>query len=361
MEKFIHAFWHMHNMDYQKLRKIENIFSGNWQYAWDQAHYLQFQRVGFSAEFCQELIYLRGKLDIEKAFEKVRQAGIRLVGFNSLEYPRLLREIPDPPFMLYVQGSKIPQVQNFIAIVGTRKSTQYGETFAFEIAKKLAENEKIVVSGLAFGIDAAAHRGCIKVKKPTLAILASGIGKITPSCHYGLAQEILTCGGSIISEYPVTSSAFKQRFIERNRIISGMSEAAIIVEAQERSGSLITARHALEQNRMIFALPADIHKPQSKGCNKLIQKGEAEIISSIEDLFQSLGINLPEYFRQTAYKNLSSAENNLVGQLQKNCLSFDQLLEKTGLSLKDLQFALSNLEIQGLIFKNSSFEWELKY
>lgn len=214
-------------------------------------------------------------------------------------YPRLLKEIPNPPENLYLLGNLPEKDTQKIAIVGTRKATAEGKKLAKEIAKKLAERGIIIVSGLAMGIDTAAHEGAIAACLPdgsqgkTIAVLANGLNSVYPAQNENLAKKILESDGALISEYPPETPSFPNQFLERNRIISGLSVATIIIEAPERSGSLATANWAAQQGREVFVFPGPANHSNFRGSHKLIRDG-ARLVASLEDILEDLGLENPK-------------------------------------------------------------------
>ena len=211
------------------------------------------------------------------------------ISIESEEYPQKLRKIYDPPMKLYVLGNKEILKQKGIAIVGTRNATEYGKNIALQISKELSQNGINIISGLALGIDTYAHKGniCAQSKGKTIAVLGSGIDEIYPKENIELARKIIQTGGCIISEYPLGTKPSKLNFPKRNRIISGLSDGILVVEAGEKSGALITAEFGLEQGKEIFAVPGDITKIQSRGTNMLIKDG-AKIVLSSQDILEEL-------------------------------------------------------------------------
>lgn len=217
---------------------------------------------------------------------------------DSKEYPEKLKKIYDPPLKLYILGNKELLQQKGVAIVGARKATQYGRKLAYRISKELTENGINIISGLAIGIDTCAHLGAIQAQSnsqsamrqkisnigKTIAVLGSGINSIYPKENIELARKIIKSGGCIISEYPSDAKPEKLHFPQRNRIISALSDGVLVVEASKTSGALITAEFALEQGKEIFAVPGDITREQSEGCNELIKDGAILITSSQEIL-----------------------------------------------------------------------------
>lgn len=210
---------------------------------------------------------------------------IEEIKINNEKYPQKLKNIYDSPTKIYVLGNKEILNQKSIAIVGSRNATQYGKKTAYEIAKKISEKGINIISGLAIGIDTYAHLGTLQQEKgKTIAVLGSGIDKIYPKENIQLAQNIIKSGGCILSEYPLGEKANRMNFPQRNRIISGLSDGILVVEANQKSGALITVEFGLEQGKDIFAVPGDINKPQSKGCNMLIKDGAKIVLSEQEIL-----------------------------------------------------------------------------
>jgi DNA processing protein len=267
---------------------------------------------------------------------------------QSKEYPKKLAHIHNPPEVLYCRGNIKLLNSECVAIVGTRKLTSYGKEAAHNISRQLAENGFTVVSGLAMGIDAVAHNASLDANGYTIAVLGSGVTDETiyPQINMKLAQNILKNNGLIISEYPAGTPGLKYHFPERNRIISGLSRGTVVIEADEKSGSLITARLALEQNRDVFAVPGSIFSKRSVGPNKLIQKGAKAIMSAqdIIDEYQFV-LDLPK-----PLSTHNEAENNILDILNKTRpISVDELNEKLKISISDIMSSLALLELDGKI------------
>lgn len=214
---------------------------------------------------------------------------IQEILISSKEYPEQLKNIYDPPKKLYVLGNKGILKQNGIAIVGTRKATQYGKNVALKMSKELSEKGINIISGLAVGIDTYAHLGCLgsNNKGKTIAVLGSPIENIYPKENIEIAKQIIKSGGCIVTEYEKGSKIEKYNFPQRNRIISGLSKGVLVVEATPKSGALITAEFGIEQGKEIFAIPGDINKLQSQGCNILIKDG-AKITLSAEEILEEI-------------------------------------------------------------------------
>ncbi len=261
-------------------------------------------------------------------------------------YPALLREIPNPPSRLFIRGELAVPKDKTIAIVGTRRATNTGLKTAEELASKLAAAGFTIISGLAIGIDSAAHRGALKSGK-TVAILGTDINSFYPRSNEQLGLEILRRGGSIISEYDSADQFHPQNFLLRNRIISGLSQAVVIIEAPEKSGSLATARAAAEQGREVFVFPGPANNPNYRGSHALIRDG-ARLVDSIEDVFSDLGIILPKESRIVNPNDLGSEEAAIVSVLRDAAigLHIDKLVELTRLQPQTVNTAIATLVIK---------------
>lgn len=210
---------------------------------------------------------------------------IEEISINSKEYPQNFKNIYDSPKKIYLIGNKDLLYQKGIAIVGARDATQYGKKIAYNLAKELSEQNIVIISGLAIGIDSYAHKGSLE--KGTIAVLGSGIDNIYPKENLELAREIIKNKGCIISEYPLGTKPERLHFPQRNRIISGLSDGVVVIEASKKSGALITAEFALEQGKEVFAVPGDINKKQSEGTNQLIKDG-AILLTSATDILENI-------------------------------------------------------------------------
>lgn len=357
MDKYIHAFWHIPGNSYGTLEKIWNYF-GDFRKAWELASERDLLRCGLTPKFVELVLAGRVKIDLAASMERLWSADIFLIGRESEEYPENFVNIDKPPFLIYRKGRKLSELGRRVAIVGMRKSTMAGEKIAYGLSRQLAEKKIVVVSGLAFGIDASAHTGSVSAKGQTIGVLASGINRITPTSHYALARKILEEGGSIISEYPITSPGMKHQFIERNRLISALAETVIVVEAAERSGSLITARHALDQGKNILAFPGDPGRVQSKGCNNLIKKGEAHLVDSVSDVMMHLQLQ-GMTIEKNLLSGLDSEERKLIGLIRSGKNKNEQIYSETGEEPGDVSARLGKLEIDGLIEKSGLESWKI--
>jgi len=268
-----------------------------------------------------------------------------------------LRDIPDPPQTLWFQGQlpegKRPKV---VSVVGSRKNTKYGEEIAYKLAYDLAKQGIIIVSGLAYGIDACAHRGCLDAGGTTIAVLGTAIDKIYPTSNIGLAKKILE-QGAIISEYDIGTPTQNWHFLERNRLVSGLADAIVIAEAAGRSGTLATAAHALEQGRDVFTVPGDITRPTSVGCNRLIKQG-AMPFTETEDI---LGVLFPGCARQLKFEVFGDTQNEqkIISAIKNGLRDGDKIIETLGFSVSEFNQTVTLLEIKGIIRALGANHWAL--
>ncbi|NMC19338.1 MAG: DNA-protecting protein DprA [Thermogutta sp.] len=279
--------------------------------------------------------------------------GIDVIWDEHPRYPRLLREIPDPPPLLFVRGELKPEDELAIAIVGTRDASHYGLTMAERLAGGMARAGLTVVSGLARGIDAAAHRGALAAGGRTVAVLGSGVDNIYPPEHANLAEDILQ-QGALVSEFPPHAAPHGGRFPQRNRIISGMSVGTIVVEAGDKSGALITARHAMEQNREVFAVPGRADQLQARGCHRLLRDGAA-LAETSEDILEQLGPLVrpvkagDAVVRKPLELTLNPIEQQILQALDDDPTPIDRLIDVTALSASQVLATLSVLEMRRLV------------
>lgn len=244
-----------------------------------------------------------------------------------------------------------------VAIVGARKNTDYGKEVAYRAAYELAKRGIVVVSGLAYGIDSVAHRGALDAGGKTVAVLGTPIDRIYPSSHVGLAKEIVDRGGLVMSEYGVGAEIFpKTSFLERNRLIAGLSEAVLVVEAADRSGTLNTAMHALDQNKDLFAVPGDVRRESSVGCNRLIKNG-ARLFTDYRDILESMEIVEPR--RKKVILGADREENLILKAIGAGCFKGEEIVKKTGMSVVIFNQKITMLEIKGQVRAMGMGQWVL--
>ena len=286
---------------------------------------------------------------LEQEYKKVNEKEVRCVPFHHWDYPKKLKYISSPPYMLYLRGRMPDPNKKTIAIVGARECSPYGERMAREFAEALALHDVQIVSGMARGIDSASQRGALDVGGTSFGILGCGVDLCYPREEIGLYQELIARGG-VISEYPINTSPLRQNFPVRNLIIIGMADAILVMEAKEKSGSLITADMALDQGKDVYALPGPVNSMLSRGCHSLIKQG-AEILISTEELLQDLGVKLCNIAKKSDSEKilLELSENLVYGGLDLQPQSLDELIRKTGLSVPDVLNELVRLEMMGVV------------
>ena len=295
------------------------------------------------------------RISYESSYEKLCEDGICFLSLEDEQYPEKLRDIPDAPYALYVKGNLPKQELRCIAIVGARMCSEYGRAVALKLGRRLSAQGFCIVSGMARGIDAAGHAGALETDGITCAVLGCGVDVCYPKSNVELYRNI-TKRGCILSEYPPGTQPFPALFPQRNRIISGLSDIVVVVEARERSGSLITADQALEQGRDVYAVPGGIFEPLSAGCNSLIRQG-AGIISNIEDFVKELEISATIDYKQENFENLllEKEESLVYSCVDLRPKSLEELLRKTQFPMPVLAQILVQLEQKGFItetFKN---------
>jgi DNA processing protein len=298
----------------------------------------------------------RARLDFDALSELAlcRRLGVSIVARDDSRYPAALHNIPDPPVLLYVRGALEPKDELAIALVGSRRCTPYGARMAERLAAGLARTGFTVVSGLARGVDAAAHRGALGAGGRSIAVLANGLSSIYPPEHEELARA-LALAGALVSEMPMRQVPLPGLFTQRNRIISGIVLGVVVVEATQRSGSLSTARHAMEQNREVFAVPGPADSLTSRGCHRLIRDG-ARLVESVDDILEELGPLSREIradpgeppVRHPAELALSDLERSLLGHLDDQPSGVDELIVRTGMTAAQVLATLSVLEVKRL-------------
>ena len=266
---------------------------------------------------------------------------------SSSEFPARLREIPDPPAQIYCAGNLELLAERSVGIVGSRKCTVYGKNVALMIGRRLAESGIVVTSGLALGIDAYSHEGALDAGGKVIGVLGSGIDKMGPQRNHDLMMKGLEAGGLVVSEYPPDMDANKATFPKRNRIISGLSEVVVIVEADMNSGSLITAKHASEQGRTVYAVPGNINSRTSIGCNLLIRDGAFPLIV-IDDLIRDIG-SVPQSSIDSR-SNLASDEARVFDAVRMTGgATTDEIIGITGFNAQLVNSIVTVMEIKGLV------------
>ena len=285
----------------------------------------------------------------EKLLSSLNSLNCVVIGYDHAHYPPLLKAIYDPPIVLFCRGNTLLLAEPQIAMVGGRKSTQFARSTAQRLAAQLTETGVHVTSGLAIGIDQAAHKGALSAGPgTTLAVMANGPDLIYPQRHVALGEQIVASGGLLLTEHLPGTQPRPHFFPERNRIISGLSLGTLVVEAEIKSGSLVTARLALEQGREVFAVPGAISNPSVKGCHLLIKEGAA-LVESADDLLQALYLPLRD---QAPLSDI--ADTPLLRLLAQAPHTIDQLAQALMMSATELQIALTELEISGFVAREGA-------
>ena len=296
-----------------------------------------------------------GDAVVDEQFERAARVGAEAVPIWDERYPRLLRQIYDPPAVLWLRGHLRPDDGRAIAIVGTRRATDYGKRVAHHFAFELARRGFTIVSGLAYGIDAAAHRGALEAGGRTLAVLGSGVDRVYPAKHRGLAEEIAGGQGAVLSEFALGAAPDAQNFPRRNRIVSGCALGTLVAEARRTGGALITAWMALEQNREVWAAPAALFAPTGEGTNQLIRKGYATLVTTVDELLDEIRgqveVEREEGSAAPAPEppTLNGPERKLYDALTAEPLGLDALCERAGLDASNALVYLLSLEFKGLV------------
>ncbi|MCH8049317.1 DNA-protecting protein DprA [Patescibacteria group bacterium] len=302
-------------------------------------------KAGIPQNIAEGFVHLRSEIDPDALMSALERQNVDVWTINDETFPPLLKTIYDPPPVLFVRG-KLPSAEYaHLAVVGSRAATDYGLQMTRSLISDIAEAGVVIVSGLAFGIDEAAHMATVKAGGVTVAVIASGIFKLTSRQHY-LADRIIATGGAMVSEFPLKMQSLRHNFPFRNRVISGMSHGTLVMEATVKSGSLITARAALEQGRDVFALPGPIHYPTSAGTNNLLKMG-AHVATCAADILDILKV---EHVRKKALpppKPDSKEEALILDYLSKTPIHIDELTRATQLEPTKVASTLSLMEMKG--------------
>ncbi len=309
-----------------------------------------------SAGLTKKQIFALEHLDwqtAEKDLRLIEEKQYAFLTFADEKYPALLREIYDAPLVLYLQGNIDLVMKPQLAIVGSRHPTITGVETARQFAEVLARAGWVVTSGLALGVDAASHRGALAAGGETIAVLGTGLQHIYPRSHQRLAEEIIA-RGVLVSEFPPDALPKAAHFPMRNRIISGLSLGVLVVEAAIKSGSLITARLALEQNREVFAIPGSIHNPLARGCHQLIRQG-AKLVETAKDILDEIGVLIPEVTLNSVEDKKQEAVDldpklqRVLAQIGYEVTAIDVIISRSGLTAGELSSMLLSLELEGYV------------
>lgn len=336
----------VHGIGPMKFRALLNHF-GDLEEAW-HADARELKAAGLDRRALDNLMTTRSTISLDGEMEKIERQGAKVLTWDDPAYPSRLLNIYDPPPVLYVKGEILDEDQWAVAVVGTRGATVYGKEATRRIAGGLARNGLTIVSGLARGIDSEAHRAALDAGGRTIAVLGSGVDVIYPAESRRLAQAVVE-RGALVSEYALGTRPEAGNFPPRNRIISGLSLGAVIVEAGERSGALITADFALEQGREVFAVPGNIFRKKSMGANKLIQQG-AKPVLSVEDILEEL--NLTMVSQQAEVRAIvpeNETEATLLEYITADPIHVDEIRQKSDLPIAQVSSTLALMELKGMV------------
>jgi DNA processing protein len=329
-----------------RLRALLDHF-GDLSLAWD-APADALLAAGLNARLVEKVLQVRKQVDLEKTWSLLQNQGIKVLTWQDGDYPERLREIDQSPPVLYLRGTFQPEDASAVAIVGTRRVTAYGRQVADELASYLGRNGVTVISGLARGTDAIAHQSAIKAGGRTIAVLGCGVERVYPPENRQLAEQIIA-HGCLLSDYPVGTPPEGVNFPPRNRIISGLTLATVVIEAGEESGALITATFAAEQGREIFAVPGGIYAPQSKGANRLIQQGARPLLA-VQDVLEAL--NLTMVNQQNAARRVlpsDALEASIFQALGYEPIHVDEICVLLNQPIEKLSAALAMMELKGMV------------
>jgi DNA processing protein len=345
--KYWVAFSRIQRVGTVRAALIESHF-GSMERAW-KASAGELTAAGLDRGTVTSIVETRPKISPDNEIEMLAKARVKAFTWNDPGYPPRLKEVEDRPPVLYVRGELLPEDDWAIAVVGTRRVSMYGRQAAEQFATDLANQKITVVSGLARGVDAVAHRAVLTAGGRTIAVLACGLDMVYPPEHVKLAQEI-TQHGALVSDYPVGTQPRSEYFPRRNRILSALSLGVLVVEGDVDSGALITARVALDQNREVFAIPGSIYSPTHRGANKLIQEGEAKLVTKTADILEELNLTMATH--QMALREVAPAdatEAALLKVLSAQPAHIDDVQRASGLPIAAVSGALAMLELKGMV------------
>lgn len=346
-----------------RIRKLINFF-GSAERAWEASYEELSQVDGFGQLLAENFIKERDKIDLDKMWDNIAATGFFWVTWEEDYYPPLLRQIYDPPPIIYFYGDIGATKKPSLAIVGSRRHSLYGKEIAYKLASELTERGFTIVSGMARGIDTWAHKGALAAGGKTIAVLGCGLDICYPPENKGIKEKIQSAG-AVLSEFPPGNPPLPQNFPRRNRIISGLSLGTIVVEAGEKSGALITADYALEQGREVFAVPGNISSPYSRGCHRLIKQG-AKLVERVEDIIEEISLFVcQEDLSSPGFKeegspgspdnsekdkvHLKPEEKALLNIIPYEPLTLEEIVSLSEMPLFQVNALLLELELKGVI------------
>lgn len=334
------------NFGFQKIMRLFQVY-GDWAKIWNLKYY-ELKNLKFSEKLINQFLNHRQKINLDQEWNNYINKNIKIITFFDKEYPFLLKQIYSPPLVLFARGNlDLLNRKNFLSVVGSRKFTSYGKLVVQKFIKDIAENNITIVSGLAIGIDSLAHQESLNTNGSTIAVLGNSLDKIYPASNINLAKNIIK-NGLIISETPINTAFSKANFAKRNRIIAGLSQASFIVEASDRSGALITANFALNENREVLTVPGSIFSETLKGNLQLIKNG-AKIVENINDIL--------EIYQKQGYEKKEKIEINFENEIQKiiyqiienEPLHIDKIVECSKMETNVVISNLTQMELLNLL------------
>ncbi len=344
--KYWNAFNLIPGIGRVKYSLLEKYF-GVLEKAWI-ATSVELREAGLDPKTVDSIITGRKNISPEQELEKLHKLDIKIYSWNDEGYPARLKEIDDKPPVLYVKGALISEDEWSIAVVGTRRATVYGRQITDDIVGNLSRCKITIVSGLARGIDTIAHKTALSAGGRTVAVFGCGLDMVYPADNLDLARRICECG-ALVSEYPLGTRPRADNFPRRNRIMSGMSLGVLVIEANERSGALITAHQALEQNREVFAIPGSVLSPASRGTNRLIQEG-AKLVLNYNDVLEELNLCITEQQSEMQeYSYVTDTENMILKCLSSEATHIDEICHRSELPISTVSSLLSVMELRGIV------------
>ena len=345
--KYWVAFTRIPHVGPARFRLLEQRF-GTLERAWG-AGLTELRGEGLDSRAARSVATSKLAIDPDDELPRLADSGARALTWHDEEYPARLKEIYDAPPVLFVRGELAPEDDRSVAVVGTRKATAYGREVAHRLAFDMAQAAVTIVSGLAYGIDAVAHRAALDAGARTVAVLASGVDVIYTQAHSGLAADILE-NGALVSEHPLGTRPRAESFPRRNRILSGMALGTLVVEGDVTSGALITARHALDQNREVFAVPGSVLSPSSRGPNRLIMRSEAKLVSEAKDILEELNLSwIGQQMEMEALFPVDENESKVLKHVTYDPVHIDEVIRSSGLDISTVSGALAMMELNGLV------------
>ena len=330
-----------------RFKLLESFFS-SLREAWE-ASAGSLKAAGLDSRTMGSITSRRPKIDPDAELSRILERDIQALTWHDDAFPARLKEIYDVPPVLYVKGSLLPGDERSLAVVGTRRPTAYGRQVAGRLAYDIAYAGVTVVSGLARGIDAIAHKAALDAGHRTIAILGSGLDVIYPKEHEPLAEQIVG-NGALVSEHPLGTRPDSRNFPRRNRILSGMTLGTVVIEAGETSGALITAKHSLDENREVFAVPGNIFSPSSTGTNRLIRDGSAKLVSDYRDVLEELNLaSVGSQIEMVALFPEDETESEVLRYVTYDPIHIDEVIRESELGISTVSSALAMMELKGIV------------